>query len=527
MKPLNLQETSLGIELGSTRIKAVIIDKDSRVIAKSVFEWENVFEDNYWTYSLEDVWIGVQSCIKDLKTDLNKKYNIRLDTFGSIGISAMMHGYLVFDSEDQQLVRFRTWRNNNAAEAAEELTEHFNYNIPNRWSIAHLLQAIKDEESHIHDISFITTLAGYVHWKLTGEKVLGVGEASGMLPIDLETNKFNLSMIQTFDELIKDVQVPWKLNEILPEVKVAGEFSGYLSVEGARLLDPTGDLKAGILFCAPEGDAGTGMIATNSIKRNTGNISAGTSIFSMVVLEKELSRVYKEIDLVTTPVGDLVAMVHCNNGTSEINEWVNMFSEFGTLIGSSISKNELFELLYNESLKGDDNCEGLVVYNYFSGEDITDVKEGRPLLVRNMGSKLHLPTFIKAHLYSILTTLKIGMNILVIDEKVRLDSVCGHGGIFNTKGVMQKYMASALNTPVTVMTSAGEGGAWGMSVLAQYALAKEEGESLQEYLDKKVFVENNDIVEYPNAELAKGIENYIQRFEAALPLERSASKYVK
>ncbi len=520
-------KTALGIEFGSTRIKAVLIGEDSSPIASGSYEWENKYENNIWTYSLEDIWEGLQTSYEDLAGDVKSKYGIPLQQVGSIGFSAMMHGYMAFDKAGELLVPFRTWRNTMTGEAASELTDLFQYNIPQRWSIAHLRQAILNQEEHVKDIAFITTLAGYIHWKLTGQKVLGIGDASGMFPIDTDAKDFHAGMIDQFDELVQSKSYPWKLRDILPKVLVAGELAGTLTDEGAKLLDKTGELKAGTFVCPPEGDAGTGMAATNSVAVRTGNVSAGTSVFAMIVLEKELSKVYPEIDLVTTPDGSLVAMAHCNNCTSDINAWVNIFKEFMETMGMKVDMNQLFGALYNKALEGDADCGGLLSYCYFSGEPVTGFEEGRPLFVREVNSKFNLANFMRTHLYSSMAALKIGLDILFKEEKVKVDEVFGHGGFFKTKGVGQRILAAAMDTPVSVMETAGEGGAWGIAVLAAFMRDKEEGETLSEYLNKKVFAGNKGIKMEPDAADVKGFEAFIESYKAGFPIEHAAIDCVK
>ncbi len=514
----------LGIEFGSTRIKAVLIDENHAVLASGSHEWENRLENNIWTYSLEDIWTGLTDCYRDMAEDVQKKYGVDVEKLAAIGFSGMMHGYMAFDEKGELLVPFRTWRNTITGEAAEKLTEVFDYHIPQRWSIAHLYQAILNGEEHVKDVRFFTTLAGYIHWKMTGEKVLGVGEASGMFPIDIETADFNQRMIGQFDELVADKGYPWKLGEIMPKVLRAGEAAGVLTEEGARLLDTSGKLQAGIPMCPPEGDAGTGMVATNSVARRTGNVSAGTSVFGMVVLEKELSKAYPEIDLVTTPAGDLVAMVHCNNCTSDLNAWVNLFKEFAEAFGVEVDMNKLFGTLYNKALEGDADCGGLLAYNYFAGEDITGFTEGRPLFARMPDSKFSLANFMRLHLYSSLSTLKIGMNILLKKEHVEMDQILGHGGLFKTKGVGQRILAAALDVPVAVMETAGEGGAWGIALLAQYMIKKGEGETLDQYLNEKVFAGMTGEKMDPVPEDVKGFDEFIRLYTAGLPIEAAAVK---
>jgi sugar (pentulose or hexulose) kinase len=515
-------KTALGIEFGSTRIKAVLVDENETLIAVGNHDWENKLENNIWTYSLEDIWKGLQDCYRNLAADVANKYGVTLETIGAIGFSAMMHGYMAFDKDGELLVPFRTWRNTMTGPASEKLTEVFQYHIPQRWSIAHLYQAILNGEEHVKNISFQTTLAGYIHWKLTGEKVLGVGEASGMFPIDIETGKFNQRMIGQFDELIAEKGFSWKVGDILPKVLTAGENAGVLTKEGAKLLDVTGSLKAGIPVCPPEGDAGTGMVATNSVAQRTGNVSAGTSVFAMVVLEKELTKVYPEIDLVTTPTGSLVGMVHCNNCTSDLNAWVNIFKEFAAAYGMDTDMNRIFGTLYNKALEGDSDCGGLLAYNYFSGEHITGFEEGRPLFVRTPDSKFSLANFMRAHLFTSLGALKIGLDIMLKQEGVKVDQMLGHGGLFKTKGVGQRIMAAAIDAPVTVMDTAGEGGAWGIAVLASFMLQKKEGETLEEYLTNKVFADQKGTTINPDSEDVKGFDAFIEHYKKGLEIERAA-----
>ena len=515
-------KTALGIEFGSTRIKAVLIDETHAPIAMGTWDWENRLEGNIWTYSLEDIWNGLQGCYRSLAEDVQSKYGVALKRTGSIGFSGMMHGYMAFNKEGELLVPFRTWRNTITEEACKKLIPVFSFNIPQRWSIAHLYQAILNKEPHVKDIAFFTTLAGYIHWKLSGEKVLGVGEASGMFPIDSEKCDFNRRMVGQFDELIKDQGFGWKLEEILPKVLSAGEKAGVLTEEGAKLLDPTGNLEAGIPMCPPEGDAGTGMVATNSVAVRTGNVSAGTSIFAMVVMEGELSKVHEEIDMVTTPDGSPVAMVHCNNCTSDLNAWVNLFGEFAESFGIKADKNELFGTLYRKALEADKDCGGLMVYNYFSGEPITGFDEGRPLFARTPDSHFTLANFMRTHLYSALATLKIGLDILLKEEKVTVDSITGHGGLFKTPVVGQSMMAAAMNAPVTVMDTASEGGAWGMAVLAAFMEEKEENETLTSYLAEKIFAGQTGTTIAPNPEDVAGFDAFIKKYVSCLPAERGA-----
>ncbi len=517
----------LGIEFGSTRIKAVLIDEKGTPLASGSHEWENRLTDGIWTYTLDDIWSGLADCYADLAFDVKKKYDVVLKKFASIGFSAMMHGYLAFDKEGELLVPFRTWRNTITEEAAAKLSEVFQYNIPQRWSIAHLYQAILKKEEHVAKIDFLTTLAGYVHWKLTGEKVLGVGDASGMFPIDCKSGNYDQNMIRKFDELTEPCGYGWKLSDILPKVLSAGENAGTLTPEGAKLLDVSGNLEAGILLCPPEGDAGTGMVATNSVGVRTGNVSAGTSVFAMVVLEKELSKVYPEIDLVTTPDGALVAMVHCNNCTSDLNAWVNLFDEFAKSIGAAIDKNQLFSVLYHKALEGDADCGGLISYNYFSGEPVTGFDEGAPLFVRKADQTFNLANFMRTHLYSSLAALKAGLDLLFKEEDVKVDEMFGHGGLFKTKGVGQRIAAAAMNTPVSVMETAGEGGAWGIALLASYMQNKEEGEELQDFLNHKIFAGQKGEKLLPVKEDVEGFDQFMIRYKKGLAIEHAAVDALK
>lgn len=517
----------LGIELGSTRIKAVLVNEKNQPIASGSHEWENQLVNNIWTYSEEAIWTGIQDSYQDMVRDVKEKYGVSVKKLAAIGFSAMMHGYMPFNAEGELLVPFRTWRNTMTEKASEELTELFQYHIPQRWSIAHLYQAMLNQEPHVKDITFMTTLEGYVHWKLTGEKVLGVGEGSGMFPIDMEIKGYDKKCLAAFDELAAPYGFPWKLEEILPKVLLAGEEAGRLTEEGAKLLDITGELEAGIPFCPPEGDAGTGMVATNSIAKRTGNVSAGTSVFSMVVLEKPLSKVYPEIDLVTTPTGNLVAMVHCNNCTSDLNAWVNLFKEFAEAMGMKVDMNQLFGTLYGKAMEGDADCGGLLAYNYFSGEHITGFEEGRPMVVRTPESKFNLANFMRVNLFTSLGALKTGMDILLKEEGVKLDKILGHGGLFKTKGVGQNLLAGAINTPVSVMETAGEGGAWGIAVLASYLVNKEEGESLEDYLNNKVFAGQEGEEVQPDERDVQGFDEFMVRYKEGLAIERAAVEHLR
>ncbi len=514
-------KTAIGIEFGSTRIKAVMVDDTGAPIAEGSHDWENQYVDGIWTYSLDMIWDGLKKTYSSLREDVETKYSTVIKKTGAIGISAMMHGYMPFDKDGKLLVPFRTWRNTITEEAAKELTAEFGFNIPQRWSIAHLHQAILNGESHINDISFITTLAGYIHWSLTGEKVLGVGDASGMFPIDSRECDYNKDFIEKYDSIIHGKTIPWKLKDILPKVLSAGEAAGVLSTEGAAMLDESGNLEAGIPLCPPEGDAGTGMVATNSVAVRTGNVSAGTSIFAMVVMERPLSAVHEEIDVVTTPSGDDVAMVHCNNCTSDINAWANVFKEFADAIGAPLDTNKLYTTLFKVAEKGDPDCGGLMGFNYFSGEPVTGFDEGRPVFMRGIGSSFNLANFMRLHLYSAVSTLKVGLDILFKEEKVLVDKLYGHGGFFKTKEVGQKILSAATGRPITVMSTAGEGGAWGIAVLALYML-QGSGKSLSEYLGESIFNgEAGDEVIAGDADI-EGFDSFMELFRAAMPVEKAA-----
>ena len=512
----------LGIEFGSTRIKAVLIDEEHKPIAQGAFEWENQLVDGLWTYSIDTIWKGLQDCYADLRADVKKQYGCEIEKLAGIGISAMMHGYMAFNDQAEILVPFRTWRNTNTGKAAAELSELFVYNIPLRWSISHLYQAILNGEEHVKDITYLTTLAGYIHWQLTGQKVLGVGDASGMLPINPETKNYQADMVQKFNQLLTANGLPYHLLDILPKVLVAGEDAGVLTVEGAQRLDSSGHLQAGIPMCPPEGDAGTGMVATNAVKQRTGNVSAGTSSFSMIVLEKDLSKPYEMIDMVTTPDGSLVAMVHCNNCTSDLNAWVNLFKEYQELLGVPVDMNEVFGKLYNNALNGDADCGGLISFNYISGEPVTGLTEGRPLFVRSANDKFDLANFMRAHLYASVGVLKIGNDILFNEEHVKVDRITGHGGLFKTKGVGQRVLAAAINSPISVMETAGEGGAWGIALLAAYLVKNDRQLSLADYLDEVVFAGQAGVEIAPTAEDVAGFNRYIENYKACLPIEEAA-----
>ena len=511
----------LGIELGSTRIKAVLIGAYHEPVASGDYGWENRLEDGVWTYHMSDVWAGLRAAYAALKADVENRYGVKLTKMAAMGFSGMMHGYIALDRSGELLVPFRTWRNTITGEASEKLTARFGFNIPQRWSIAHLYQAILNGEEHVADIDYLTTLAGYVHYKLTGRRVLGVGEASGMFPIDSAKCGYDEAMLDSFDGLVAEKGYPWKLRGILPEVLSAGEDAGCLSAEGAALLDPTGELESGIPLAPPEGDAGTGMAATNAVAERTGNVSAGTSVFAMIVLEKALSRVYPEIDMVTTPTGRPVAMVHCNNCTNEINAWAEVFRGFLTALGKKPDMNEVFTAMFSTAAEGEKDAGGLVLFNYLSGEPITGMDEGRPMLARSPEARLSFANFMRAQLYSALATLKIGLDILAA-ENVAVDRLLGHGGFFKTPEVGQRILAAAANSPVSVMTTAGEGGPWGMALLAAYRANRAEGQSLEAYLDERVFAGQKVSTLEPEKADVDGFNAFLARYKAALPVEKAA-----
>jgi sugar (pentulose or hexulose) kinase len=515
-------ETSLGIEFGSTRIKAVLIDRRFETIASGSYEWENLLKDGYWTYNQEDIITGLQTAYRELKQDVAQQYGVTLKTVGAIGFSAMMHGYLAFDSAGELLVPFRTWRNATTGAAARALTDLLQFNIPERWSIAHLYQAILNQEEHVPRIEYVTTLAGYIHWLLTGQKVIGIGDASGMFPIDESIHNYHPAMVKQFDALVADKGYPWKLEDVLPQVLLSGQEAGQLTAAGAAVLDPAGDLQAGIPLCPPEGDAGTGMVATNSVKKRTGNISVGTSVFAMIVLEKELSKVYPEIDMVTTPDGSPVGMVHANNCSSDLNAWMGLFREFSEAMGFGADSGKLFSVLLNKALEADPDGGGLLSYGYLSGENITGIDQGRPLFVRSPESNFNLANFMRTHLFAAFGALKLGMDILTENERVAIDSILAHGGLFKTPVVGQKILAGALNVPISVMSTAGEGGAWGMALLASYMTDKDQAESLADFLEKKVFQDAEGQEIAPDAADVKGFQAFMARYQAGLAIEQAA-----
>lgn len=518
MKNIDFNTLSLGIELGSTRIKGILIDSKGAIIASGEYDWENQLVEKIWTYDLNSVWDGVQTVYAQIKSAVQVKYDHTLTRLGSIGFSAMMHGYLAFNGEEI-LVPFRTWRNAITREAELKLTEKFNHNIPQRWSIAHYYQAILNNEPHIKDVDFITTLSGYVHWKLTDSKVIGINDASGMFPIDPSTKSYDTRMIDIFNDLLNDNSIKTNIQSILPKSLLAGKEAGALSENGALLLDPDGDLLPGIIFAPPEGDAGTGMVATNAVAKNTGNISAGTSVFAMIVLDKPLSKVYPEIDIVMTPQGQPVAMVHVNNCTSELNAWVNLFKDFSQRMGLDISTSKLYEVLFKSALESDVGLEGILSYGYHSGENITKLEEGRPLLIRQPNANLNVPNLMRSHIESAFATLNIGMKIL-FEEGIKPDLIVGHGGIFKTEGVAQQIVATAVETPLTLMKTASEGGAWGMAVLAQYLLSEED--ELADFLNNVIFKEVQTVTATPTDNDIKKYREFVKRYEKGLVIESTA-----
>lgn len=519
---LNAQ-TTLGIEFGSTNIKAVLIDLQGKVLAKGSHHWENHLTDGIWTYPYEEIEAGLRDCYKNLRENVERSYDLDLTRVGAIGISAMMHGIIALDRNGKPLSAFQTWRNSNTQEAADILTDRFSFNIPLRWTIAHLYQFMLDKEAFLKDLDFATTLDSYIHFRLTGEKVTGIGDASGIFPIDSDALDYDQRMVDSFDELTKDFGYPWKLRDVLPKVLTAGQKAGTLTKEGAALLDESGKLEAGIPLCPPEGDAGTGMTATNAVAPRTGNVSAGTSTFAMIVTEKPLSRVHREIDMVTTPDGKPCAMSHANNGTSDINAWHDLFKEFAELMGVDLDGVNLYDVLYKRSLEGDPDCGGLLNYGYYSGEGVTKLNEGRPLYVRMPNSKLNLANFMRAQLYTSLGAVKLGMDILQKEEHVKIDRITGHGGLFTTPGCVQKYLAAAIHTPVTVMSTATEGGPWGMALLAAYLLeGGQEKESLPDYLNRKIFDKMEGTTLAPDPETEEGYETFIRHYKDGLAVEKSA-----
>ena len=523
---MDFEKMYLGIELGSTRIKGVLIDENHNVVASGSYSWENDLQGGVWTYRLEDAVAGVRACYAELRKEAEAKFGKPLRRVAAIGISGMMHGYLVLDKDGKQIAPFRTWRNTITGPAAAELMELFRFNIPQRWSIAHLYQAILNGEAHVPEIWKLMTLSVYIHYLLTGQVCVGVGEASGMFPYDDEACAFDASRVAQFDKLIEDRGFSWKLLDILPEVKRAGQQAGCLSTAGAALLDESGTLEAGIPLCPPEGDAGTGMVATNAVLPRTGNISAGTSAFSMQVLERPLKNYYPEIDVVATPAGKTVAMAHANTCSTEIDAWVNLIADAARVMGWPVDKNELYSKLFSQALEGAADCDGIVAFNYFAGEPMTGVDVGRPLLARLPESKLNIANLMRSQLNGAIVTVKIGMDMLAKEEQVETDRLLGHGGFFKTPGVGQQILADALNVPITTMSTAGEGGPWGMALLAAYMVRKAEGESLEEYLDKKVFGMAQSSTLYPTIEGVAGFQTYLQRYKACIGAEIAAAEMV-
>ncbi len=514
----------LGIELGSTRIKTVLIGEEAEIIAEGSSLWENKLRQGFWTYDLEEVWHGVQDSYAACARQVLERYDVELTRLGGIGISAMMHGYLVFDEKDELLVPFRTWRNTNTGVAANRLTELFHYNIPLRWNVAHLYQALLNQEEHVTQIQSLMTLAEYVHWKLSGCKVTGIGDASGMFPIDTATLSYDQAMLNKFNTLPEVRDMPWKLEQILPRPLLAGQDAGVLTEEGAKLLDISGKLLPGIPMCAPEGDAQTGMVATNSVREKTGNISAGTSDFAILLLEREPSEVYQEVDLVTSPTGKLAANIHCNNCTSDLNEWIFLFRQVLAAVGQEVDVSRLFEMFYQKALEGDADAGSLLIYNYFSGEGITKLEEGRPLLVRSPESKFTLENLMRAHMYAAMATLKIGMSIITEKEGMHFDKIMGHGGFFKTKGVGQKILADVLDMPITVMDTADQGGAWGMALLAKYHQEK-QSLTLEDWLEQKVFLATHGTTIAPDSQGVQGFLTFYERYQKGLNIERVAVQY--
>lgn len=521
-KEIREGKTALGIELGSTRIKAVLIDYSGKVLAVGIHDWENSFINGVWTYSLEEIHEGLRKCYASLREEVKEIYGEVLRKIGSIGVSAMMHGYMALDRDGNQLAPFQTWRNTNTQQAADELTELFQFNIPLRWTVAHLYQRILDKEEHVKELDYVSTLSGYIHWKLTGEKVIGIGDAAGMFPIDSDCIDYDATMMKKFNDLIKPYGYDWKTENIFPRVLVAGENAGSLTKEGAAFLDETNQLEAGIPFCPPEGDAGTGMVATNSVAPRTGNVSAGTSTFAMIVLEKQLKKLHREIDMVTTPSGFPCAMSHANNGTSDLNAWVGLFGEFANLMGVKTDTGKLFGSLYQNSLLGDADCGGLLAYGYYSGENITMINEGRLAFLRTANSKFNLANFMRAHLYTSLGAVKMGLDILMGEEGVKVDKIMGHGGFFKTKGVGQRYLAAAVKAPVTVMDTASEGGAWGIALLAAYLTEKKEDETLEQYLENKIFKNLSGDTLEPVSDDMEGFNVFMEHYKRGLEIEKTA-----
>ena len=525
-KEIEEGKACLGIEFGSTRIKAVLIASNNAPIATGAFDWENSLVDGVWTYSMDEILTGLQTCYADMKRDVREKYGVTLKKLGAMGVSAMMHGYLAFDKNDTLLTPFRTWRNTITGEASEKLSALFNYPIPERWTIAHLYQAVLKKEAHVKNVAFVTTLDGFIHWRLTGEKITGIGDASGIFPIDISSHNYNRDMIAKFDSLPEIKEMPWKLEDILPKVLRAGEAAGKLTAAGAALLDKDGDLEAGIPLCASEGDAGTGMVATNSVKVRTGNVSAGTSVFAMVVLEKELSKAYNGlIDLVTTPDGSLVAMAHANNCTGEYDKWIKLFGEVVSTLGFEVKKGELYDKLLSTALTADADCGGLIPYNYISGESMTGFSEGRTIFLRKQENHFTLSNFMRSQLFTALGALRTGMDILFDNEKVKIDSLTGHGGFFKTADVGLKVMAAAMHTSVSALETAGEGGPWGMALLAAY-LVRGNGKALSDWLNDEVFASAKKTTVAPEQKDIDGFNAFFKNYKAGLPVLKAAVEHI-
>ena len=520
---MNQKQTVLGIEFGSTRIKAVLLDREHKPIASGSHSWENSLIDGVWTYPLDEIHSGLQACFADLRRDVREKFGQELTETGAIGVSAMMHGYMAFDRCGKLLVPFRTWRNTMTSRASAELTELFGFHIPQRWTIAHLYQAILNGEEHVKDIDYLTTLAGYIHLRLSGQRLVGTGEASGIVPIDMQTLDYDSTMVEKFDALIADRDLPWKLRDILPHSVCAGQIAGTLTEEGARFLDPSGSFRPGALVAPCEGDAGTGMVATNAVRARTGNVSAGTSAFSMLVSDHPLG-IHPEVDMVTTPAGLPVAMVHSSNCTSDINAWVELLFEFAGMLGVACDKGELYTMLFNKALEGSVDGGGLLSYNYFSGEGVTRMNKGRPVFARLPDAELNMANFMRTHLLSALTTMKIGLDILAREENLTVDRLLAHGGFFKTPGVGQRILSAAARAPIAVMQTAGEGGPYGMALLCAYMLWHEEGESLEDYLDNKVFASAPAVTVMATQEEIDGFEKYAQRYLRAFDIEKIAAE---
>ncbi|MDD2969575.1 MAG: FGGY-family carbohydrate kinase [Lachnospiraceae bacterium] len=522
IKAIKEGKTALGIELGSTRIKGVLIDEQGNVLAVGFYSWENSLINNIWTYQLDEIHAGIQGCYSSLRKEVEEKYGVAITHIGSIGVSAMMHGYIALDKDGELIAPFQTWRNTNTQKAADELTDLFQFNIPLRWTVAHLYQRMLDKEEHTKNLDYVVTLSGYIHKLLTGKRVIGIGDAAGIFPIDSNTLTYDAGMIKQFNNLADKIGYSWNVEDIFPEVLVAGQEAGVLTKEGAAFLDTTGMLEAGVPMCPPEGDAGTGMVATNSIAPGTGNVSAGTSTFAMIVLDKQLKTLHREIDMVTTPDGYPCAMSHANNGTSDINAWVSLFGEFASLVGHNISKPDLYDALYIHSLEGDADCGGLLSYGYYSGENITMINEGRLALLRTPGSKFTLANLMKVHLYTSLGAVRLGLDILMKQENVKVTRITGHGGFFKTKIIGQRYMAAAVNAPVTVMDTANEGGAWGIAILAAFLVNRKENEKLDEYLDRNIFSNLQGETIEPYKEDVEGFDIFMEHYQKGLAIEKAA-----